>query len=215
MIERICPVCSNIATIRLRKKNTDYWSCESCRMLFSDPIDQEGLVGGEHEVGRNQLQNHIRLDRVATMTNGMKKEDIRIVDWGCGHGMLVSDLKANGYEAMGYDAYNPDFNRLPERGQYHLCMMVEIIEHTSPGYIELDAINRCLVDGGLLYLESGFINIAEQDGIPLEEYFYINPVAGHSTIFSHHALDLLMLQKGFASKRHFDRNTRLFYKIKK
>lgn len=215
MTERVCPVCFNIATIRLRKKNTDYWQCESCRMLFSEPIDQEGLVGGQHEIGRNELQNHIRLDRVATMTKGMNKEDVQILDFGAGHGLLVADLKSAGYQATPFDAYNPEFSRLPEKNKYHLCIMVEVIEHLSPSYIELDLINRSLVDGGLLYLETGFINICNEDGIDISDYLYVAPEAGHATIFSHHALDLLMFQKNFRPRRHFDRNCRLFEKVKK
>lgn len=215
MGNRFCSICGNPAPLRLRKLTIDYFECESCKHLFSDYIEQDNMVGGEHEIGRNQQQNHIRLDRVATMTNGMKKEDVNIVDWGCGHGMLVADLRAAGYNVMGFDPYNPEFNRLPEKGKYHVCLMVEIIEHTCPDYIELDAINRCLLDGGLTYIETGFSNIPQQDGIPLDDYFYIAPQNGHSSIFSHHSLDLLMRIKGFETRRHFDRNTRLFSKMKK
>lgn len=209
---RICPICNGDAPLRLSKKSTQYFQCESCRMLFSDPLNQEGLVGGQHEDGR-ALQNDIRLDRIETMMNGMKKEDIRILDFGCGHGYLVSYLKEQGYDVTGYDAYNEEFCRLPEKDKYHLCVCVEVIEHTSAPFVELDVIHRSLVNGGLLYLETGFINIATEDNIPLEEYVYVSPEAGHATIFSHHSMDYLMLLKGFRSKRHFDRNCRLYTKF--
>lgn len=210
---RICPICNGEAPFRLNTQNTDYFQCESCRMLFSDPIEQDDLVGGQHEEGR-ALQNPIRLDRIKTMIEGIKKEDVRILDYGCGHGYLVNYLIEEGYNVTGYDPYNPEYNRLPEKNKYHLCLMVEVIEHTSAPFVEIDVINRSLVDGGLLYLETGFIDIAVEDSIPLDEYLYVNPGAGHATIFSHHSLDYLMLLKGFRSKRHFDRNCRLFTKIK-
>lgn len=213
MKDRICPICSNAAPFRLKKENTDYSQCESCRTLFSDPLSQDGLVGGQHEEGR-ALQNHIRLDRIKTMTEGMKKEDIRILDFGCGHGLLVNYLKEQGYNVTGYDAYNEEYSRLPEKNKYHLCLCIEVIEHTSTPFIELDVMNRSLVEGGLCYLETGFVDIADQDKIELDEYLYVSPQAGHATVFSHHSLDYLMLLKGFRSKRHFDRNCRLYVKIK-
>lgn len=209
---RTCPVCSNEAPLRLTKQHTDYFQCENCRMLFSDPLDQEGLVGGQHEDGR-ALQNHIRLDRIKTMTEGMKKEDIRILDFGCGHGRLVEYLRNEGYDVTGYDAYNEEYSNLPERNKYHLCLMIEVVEHTSSPFLELSVIHRSLVNGGLLYIETGFINVADRDGIILDDYLYVNPSAGHSTIFSHHALDLLMSWKKFTPKRHFDMNCRLYRKL--
>lgn len=232
---RICPVCLNEAPLRItkdyasmaasnsnnskgEKKNfakyisVDYFQCESCKMLFSDPLSQEGLVGGQHEEGR-ALQNDIRLGRIKTMTEGMSKEDVRILDFGCGHGYLVSYLKNEGYNVTGYDPYNPEFSRLPEKEKYNLCLCVECIEHTSPPFIELDVMNRSLVPGGLLYLETGFIDVAIEDNIELENYLYVSPQAGHATIFSHHSMDYVMVLKGFRSKRHFDRNCRLYIKI--
>lgn len=209
---RICPICNGESPLRLTKQNTQYFQCESCKMLYSDPLSQEGLVGGQHEEGR-ALQNDIRLERIETMTKGMKKENIRILDFGCGHGYLVNYLKEHGYNITGYDAYNEDFNRLPGKEQYHLCLCIEVIEHTSAPFVELDVINRALVNGGLAYFESGYTNIADRDGIKLEEYLYVNPSAGHATIFSHHAFDLLLFKKGFYSKRHFDDNCRLFVKV--
>lgn len=211
---RYCTICRNPAPFLLKKGYTDYHQCESCKTIFSEMLDQEGLVGGQHEEGRNITQNHIRLDRVATMMEGMKKEDFWILDFGCGHGMLVNDLKNDGYNVVGFDPYNPEFSRLPEKNKFHLVICVECIEHLSSPFLEIDVINRSMVNGGLLYLETGFYNIMIEDGLKPEEYIYISPEAGHSTIFSHHSLDLLLAYRGFGTRRHFDRNCRLFEKIK-
>jgi hypothetical protein len=209
---RVCPVCNNEAPLRLTKHNTKYFQCESCKLLFSDDLSQEGLVGGQHEEGR-ALQNGIRLDRIKTMTEGMKKEDIRILDFGCGHFLLGQYLQKEGYNVTGYDAYNEEYARLPEKNKFHLCLMIEVVEHTSAPFVELEVVHRSLVDGGLFYLETGFIDVAMEDKIELEDYLYVSPAAGHATIFSHHSLDYLMLLKRFRSKRHFDRNCRLYTKF--
>ena len=214
MQDRICPICNNMAPLRLRKQTTDYFQCESCRTLFSDPINQEGMVGGEHEIPRNVEQNHIRIERVAKQMAGFKKDDFSILDFGAGHGYLMRDFKAAGYNCDAYDAYNPEFDTLPPKNKYQIVTMVEIIEHTSHPFMELDVVNRSLVMGGIVTIETGFWNISVEDNIPIEEYVYIAPHCGHATIFSHHSLDLLMYMKGFMPRRHWDRNCRNFQKIK-
>lgn len=213
-MNRICPICNNPSPVRLQKSGLDYHQCISCKHIFSDPIDQTGLVGGQHHEGRNLTQNHIRIDRMDTMTAGIKKEDVHILDFGCGFGWLVKDFKYAGYNAVGYDAYNDEFSRLPEKNKFHVCVCVECIEHCSHPFVELDVINRSLVMGGLLYFETGFWDVAIRDKVEIQDYIYISPEAGHSSIFSHHSMDLLLCQHGFAPKRHFDDNCRLYVKIK-
>jgi hypothetical protein len=196
------------------KKITDYLKCESCNTIFCGQLDQENLVGGMHEEGR-ALQNHIRLDRIKTMTAGMKKEDIQILDFGSGNFLLGKYLQNEGYNVTGYDAYNPEYSKLPEKNKYHLCLCIEVIEHCAIPFIELDVIHRSLKDGALLYIETGFYDIMIEDKVTPSDYVYIEPSCGHSTIFSHHSLDLLLSYHGYRTRRHFDRNCRLFEKIKK
>jgi SAM-dependent methyltransferase len=209
-----CLICGNPSHLFITKKNTDYYTCESCNTIFSAPLDQESMVGGMHEEGR-ALQNPIRLDRIKTMTEGIKKEDIRILDFGCGNFLLGKYLQNKGYNVTGYDAYSEEYSCLPEKNKYHLCLMIEVIEHTSSPFIELEVIHRSLKDGGLLYVETGFYDVMIEDNVKPEDYVYIEPSVGHSTIFSHHSLDLLMAYRGFRTRRHFDRNCRLYEKVKK
>lgn len=216
MKDKICPVCNNHSHYQFTKKNSNYFQCTSCRMLFCDEIDQEGLVGGGAHEERNTIQNTLRVNRINEMVVGSRKEDVHILDFGCGFGRLVDDLKDNDYiNTIGYDSYNPDFSKLPPINKFHIVTMVEVVEHIPPNFMELDFINKCLLPEGALYIETSFINIAEQEGIPLNEFFYVNPDAGHSSIHSHHSLDLLLCSKGFMPAQHFDRNCRLYTKNKK
>lgn len=213
-LSRRCVICDNESKFRLKKEMAEYFQCDNCKTLFCDAINQEGMVGGEHEIGRNETQNHIRIARVDEMIFGSKKEDVKILDFGTGHGMLVRDLKEAGYPNVdGYDAYNEEFNQsIPKRNNYHIITMIECAEHLSSPFLEFDVIFRALLPGGAIMIETSFTNIAEQDGIPLEEFFYIAPQNGHSTIYSHHGLDLLMATKGFVPRQHFNRHVRLFQK---
>lgn len=216
MKERTCPVCSNHSHYIFTKLNTHYFKCTSCRFLFCDELSQIGLVGGEHEIGRNESQNELRINRINELTVGSKKEDVHIMDFGAGSGYLVRDLKDAGYpNVIPYDAYNPEFSSLPPFNKFHLVTMVEVVEHIPPNFFELDFINKCLLPGGILYLETSFVDIAEELNIPLSEFFYANPAAGHSSIHSHHSLDLLLCSKNFMPIQHINKNVRLFRKVNK
>lgn len=216
MIERFCYICNNPLHFLVKKRITDYLQCESCRTVFAgEEISNENLVDGFHSDVR-RTQNHIRIDRMDTMTEGMNKEDVFILDYGCGSGYLVEDLRAAGYiNTYGFDLYNPKYSRLPERNKYHIITCVECIEHCCFPYLEIDVMHRSLKENGAVYYETGFIDIAKEEGVPLNEYIYISDVAAHNTVFSHHSLDLLMCSKSFMPRRHFDRNTRCYLKINK
>lgn len=215
MNEIFCHICNNPSPFLLRKGIADYFQCESCRTVFCAELDNSEMIGGLWEKERAE-QNSIRIDRMNTMTEGMKKEDVFIMNFGCGNNLLGKDLIDAGYvNTFAYDAYNDEYRKLPEKDKYHIVVAVEVVEHLAPNYIEFDVIHRCLKNNGLLYTETGFTNIADRDGIDLKDFLYVAPEAGHSTIFSHHGYDLLLSRKGFVPRRHFDANCRLHMKINK
>lgn len=213
MNDRICTICNNIAPVRLTKGTIEYFQCSSCGTLFSESLNNEGMVGGGNEISRNVEQNHIRIARIDELTRNMKKEDVHILDFGCGSGMLVNDLLKYGYNCDGYDPYNPEFSRFPQKDKYDIVTCVECIEHTSSPYVELDVIHRSLMRNGVIMIETSFIQVAEEEGIALEDFFYIDPSVGHSTIFSHWGLDLLMAKKQFDPIQHWNRHVRGYKKV--
>lgn len=213
MKEIICPVCNNHSGFRFRKEATDYFQCSSCKIIFSIYIDQEGLVGGGAHEERNTKQNPQRIDRVNKLTVGNRKDEVFILDFGCGFGRLVNDLRAAGYtNTFGYDSYNEMFSKLPDANRFHLIISVECIEHLGAPFIEMDAMYRWLKPGGIVMLESGFLNAAWEDGLSDKDNPYINPIAGHCTIHTHHSIDLLMNMKGFSPREHINRHCRIYQK---
>lgn len=210
---KTCYICNNEAHFVFRKEMTDYFKCSNCAMIFSDQLPNEGLIGGVAEVERNTQQNHLRIARIDEMVLGSKKDDVWILDWGCGTGYLIEDLKKAGYpNVVGYDMYNEKFSRLPERDKFHIVVSVECFEHFAPKYIEIDVIYRSLKVGGACYIETGFLDATRADGISDEDNPYINPAAGHSSIYTHHAMDLLMARKSFIPMQKFNRHCHLYIK---
>jgi 2-polyprenyl-3-methyl-5-hydroxy-6-metoxy-1,4-benzoquinol methylase len=159
------------------------------------------MVGGGCEQVRNEMQNHLRLDRVFRL-----KDNANVLDFGCGNGLLIRDMKAVGIKCTGYDKFNPKFKKLPKKETFDIVIMVEVIEHLNEPFAELDLIYKSLVKGGVVMIETSF-----SDWLTLEDS-YIEPSVGHSTIFSHRGLTELMASKGFTEGGHFDRNVRIYKK---
>ncbi len=175
-------------------------------------LDQSNMLGGSGEEARNQEHNPERLQRIKEFHPNPK-----VLDFGCGSGLLVEFLRKNGIKAEGYDRYlkyytdylfNGDLAF--SGGHYDIVTMIEVIEHTVSPYLELQDIFHILKPGGILMVETSFTDWMEMYTDP-----YINPQLGHSTIFSHKGLDEVMLEKGFEVYGHINRNVRVYKKPEK
>ena len=182
------------------KNGTEYFQDDN-GIIFCEPLNQDQMVGGGCEIPRNEMQNYLRLDRVYRL-----KDNANVLDFGCGNGLLIRDMKAVGIKCTGYDKFNPKFKKLPKKETFDIVIMVEVIEHLNEPFKELDMIYQSLVKGGVVMIETSFI-----DWLTLEDS-YIEPSIGHSTIFSHRGLTELMASKGFTEGGHFDRNVRIYKK---
>jgi len=208
---RICPICNNYSPFRLKKDEVEYFQCTNCKTLFSEQLDNDNKVGGDYEVERNVNENAERIERLKGLS-AKEPKDLFVLDYGCGHGYFVKDLRYAGFNVDGFDMYNPEFEKLPERNKYDFVTMVEVAEHLSTPYVEFDCIFRSLKNNGILYVETSFVNVAEEENIELDDFHYIAPLFGHSTIYSHHGLDLLLALKGFTPIVHINRHVRCYIK---
>lgn len=179
--------------------------------LTCGPLDQSDMVGGTGELSRNEEQNPERLNRIKQFHHHPK-----VLDFGCGSGLLVEYLRDMGVEAIGFDKYCSQgssrrfiYNEWSafEKEMFDVVTMVEVIEHTSAPHDELDKIFEVLKPDGVLMIETSFT-----DWMNLETDPYINPAIGHSTIFSHAGLEEVMKEKGFEVYGHINDNVRLFQK---
>lgn len=202
-----CPCCNGLSTPVFIKGNYEYYQCKTCQTLYvPGGIDQSNMVGGGFEAERNTSQNSERIRRFSWLSGIYGS----ILDYGCGHGMLVNDVKLAGMDCDGYDKFNPDMPKVPNK-KYNLVSMIEVIEHLYSPYSELNEIREVLADNGIVYIETSFTDIIPK---PFDEAYYVEPSVGHCTIFSHMGLDILMTSKGFTPLEHLNGNVRLYQKSK-
>jgi hypothetical protein len=169
--------------------------------LFCEGVGQpDNPVGGDNEQERNDTQNIHRMTRIRNISISRPK----ILDWGCGHGMLVKFLRDHRLEADGYDKYNPEFP-MPE-GKYNFITAIEVVEHFSEPYDEFRQMFDILDPGGTLMIESSFSDFA-----PLEDV-YVDPALGHVTVWSHGGLERALESVGFHPGAHINRNARIYLK---
>lgn len=177
--------------------------------LTCGTLDQSHKLGGTGEEDRNRVHNPERLQRIRNLHPNPK-----VLDFGCGSGLLVEFLRSNGIKAEGFDRYLKNSTEYLfngdlafSKGEYDIVTMVEVIEHTSSPYLELQDIFHILKPGGILMVETSFT-----DWMDLATDLYVNPSIGHSTIFSWRGLDEVMAEKGFEVYGHINQNVRVYKK---
>lgn len=180
--------------VQYYKDELNNWFCANQK--------QDNLVGGEKEIERNANEiNATRLDRIKQITG---KQNPVVLDYGCGNGLMADYFKSKGIEVIGYDKFNPKFNRLELGTGYDCVTLIEVIEHLTDPFTELKQIHDCLATNGKVMIETSFTDWLTPDDI------YVEPSVGHCTIFSHAGLDHLMARFGFQPGEHINRNVRIY-----
>jgi len=122
-----CPICNEILTSNI--PNSAFYVCEKCEAAIRKeddmPHKQHNIynnewVSGEEKKRLNTKVAHFRLRQINKLkkTKGIEK----ILDLGCGTGILVDLLATNGYIVDGVDSSQPniDYARSHKKGNYFL-----------------------------------------------------------------------------------------------
>ena len=185
------------------KSGVSYYTCNDTGTIFCKALDQSEKVGGIHEEGRNNEPDNLeRVRRIKAIT-GLGNP--KVLDFGCGNGLFMRFMNANGCEAYGYDPFVPEFTEL--KTGVDCVTLIEVVEHFSEPFGEFDVILSALNQGGKVYIETSF-----SDWINTKDSFYIEPSVGHCTIWSHKGLDYMMTKKGFKIEQPINRNVRVYSK---
>ncbi|KXJ40998.1 MAG: hypothetical protein AXA67_07160 [Methylothermaceae bacteria B42] len=139
------------------------WKCPGCQAIHSlKPVDYNEIYSryplNERKLdifARGTLKNLLKRLQKA----GLKKTD-RILDYGCGNGVMVKFLKQQEYKNVaGWDPYVPGWKERPN-GTFDCVIANDVIEHVDdPRAMMKDALS--LVNpGGLLY-----VGTADSEGV--------------------------------------------------
>lgn len=175
------------------------WRCHECKSLHCQeqvdlqqyyaryPVKQHRLDFWARTAYREYLR---RLRRV-----GLKKTD-RVLDYGCGPGLLVQFLRERGFEhATGYDAHVQEFaDRTCLSSQYDVVISQDVIEHAVDPVVFLDELARLVKPGGILC-----IGTPNAEGIDLarpEDFALSLHQPYHQHILSERALMALAHRSG-------------------
>ncbi len=121
-----------------------------------------------------------------------------ILDFGCGKGRLVCDLTAAGFNAYGYDPFVRDahssrvMHDLSEVQKalavIDVIFLIEVIEHIEQPYELMNTLKSILRRGGLILISTEVYHPQRHE----QSWYYLNPEAGHVSIYSQESLLRLM-----------------------
>ena len=204
----ICRICGCEVYPKYSKKLSEqvvkYYECGNCHFLQAERFNISRVYQSyldKNDLGWRQRNKRILrvLDTIAKapLFSGLGRE-ARILDFGCGQGYMVRELRLKGYDACGYDPFMaPDdkdepilFSNLDTLGknQFHLVTCIEVLEHLWDPIECFEAILRTVVLKGYVLISTGIYAPNKHDC----NWWYIGPQAGHVSIFSRDAMGIFL-----------------------
>ncbi len=139
---RACPVCNGPGEVERRVDTYQLLKCRTCRFVYVDATEQEIQRVNLHyddsaERHYQEIQtglDYLWFDRVsARLTRG--REGLRVLDVGCGNGVLLRQFQKRGCLCFGSDP-SPWARTCAERYGYQLLPCIEDAE-IEPGFFDI------------------------------------------------------------------------------
>ena len=210
-----CIICESATTAAFDKSLNDqtvrYFECTTCGHLTATEVDADALYSQDEyfdliDAGWERRNERIlRYVNAAQALPGIKlKKGSEILDFGCGVGKLVDLLVEHGFEASGYEPFpNQPVTSLrietdpaaldAMNGRFQLVTMVEVVEHLRDPDDVLDTVGDLLRPRGYLLTSTDLY----RPGTHEDDWYYLNPAAGHVSIFTEASLRRLVQRHQF------------------
>jgi 2-polyprenyl-3-methyl-5-hydroxy-6-metoxy-1,4-benzoquinol methylase len=192
---------------RFRDEDFEVWRCAACRSIHAaEPVDLAHYYAGypifaaaldwKLYVVYGSLLKRLRRAGLA--------HDQRILDYGCGSGLLVRFLNEQGYAgAVGYDEYAAGFHDAQRLAQRYDCVVCQdVIEHVDDPLALLSSFDSMLEPGGLISV--GTPDAAALDLQRAEDYVHALHLPYHRHILSLAALVRAGQKLGWSLVRSYD-----------
>lgn len=206
----ICRLCGAQARLKCEKlffkaQPIKYYECQRCQFLQAEEFDVSEVYKGhllESDFGWQQRNKKILqvIDRIikVPLLGGLGRE-VKILDFGCGSGYVVKQLRFLGYRAYGYDPFRVGTGESKEqflfsdlkgfkRGEINLVICIEVLEHLWQPLEAFEPVNELLSERGYVLISTGRYKPRKHDC----SWWYLNPKAGHVSLFSKGALSYFL-----------------------
>ena len=185
---------------KFRDEKFELWRCPACRCIHATHAVDLPHYYASYPTYPPEVEPRLRapyqgmLNRL--VESGLQKHH-RILDYGCGGGVLVRFLRASGYEhTYGFDPYTPAFSDrkvLDER--YDCVVSQDVIEHVDSPIELLRTFDRLAVPGGLVSI--GTPDAAAIDLADPEDFVHALHAPYHRHILTHDKLQGLAQSVGW------------------
>ncbi len=212
-----CPICDSPSYFFALKKDRfgqeyKYIKCGQCRFLFDEDLvlDKGKLQAKTSKVYQEDYFKIIdsgwkmRGDKISKIINKFLKiykfikyrKKLKVLDYGGGNGYITSKI-APFFDVLYYDKYEKptyfsNYTVLEKPAEAHIVCAIELIEHITD-FNEWDNLAK-LSFNALLFTTELSDEISDKE---LTNWWYLNPDAGHTSIYSFMALYLLAKKHGF------------------
>lgn len=230
-----CPLCNNNKPIHWKMvKNWNLDKCSSCGLVFVNPCPSEELIQNAYTLPSNEYVSFFQTEDVdmegyqngnANWQYDTSKTHMdfieskirktgRILDIGCGSGVLLKVAKDRGWEVAGIDP--GDWKQDPQNDRalniqrctlsnaqltdnsFDVIYMGSVLEHLYDPIKSLQEIHQLLKPGGLLYI-TGLPNIRSWTIIIGIDRWIGNHPPGHLLYFSIKTTRFLLNKTGFSN----------------
>ena len=181
-----------------------YYKCACCGFIFTRQFDDlsrddfKRLVYNEDYATVDPEWNEVRPAHGARLIEGAfgaVRDQISVLDYGGGNGLLVERLKEAGFsDAVSYDPFYGECVERPPR-TFHLILCFEVVEHApDPAKVFAEMFSLLDPERGLI-LFSTLVAPSDIDKVK-GDWWYIGPRNGHISIHTPDSLGKLIGELG-------------------
>jgi 2-polyprenyl-3-methyl-5-hydroxy-6-metoxy-1,4-benzoquinol methylase len=182
-----CAVCGSHELVPAALKfGVAYTSCKNCGVVACGVID-ESVILTQNDAPEGRANESLQLVRLERIAQQLGRKPGKMLDFGCGRGDFVRFLQGRAIEAVGIDQDTALKLSDIEPSSLDAINMVEVIEHLPDPLGVLGPIVDRLKPGGVLYVESSFVDFI---GDPARSD-YVDPRIGHCCIHSSRSIAYL------------------------
>ena len=205
-------VCNSIAFHEINKYShslncvVKYLQCESCGLIIalgSKNYDLSKIYNNEYFTSvdygwKGRAKKLVKYIKYLNISIPLKK--MQICDFGAGNGYLSKLLIDSGFNVLAYEPYIRNHSYL-ERLYYRdkpfnadVLLMVEVFEHFTNAFEEIEKILSDFQNPKLIIFTTVLTDDADDF---INNWSYLNPDAGHFTLWSKKSLELFGEMKGY------------------